>query len=265
MYLFVYKTTHINGKYYIGRHQTENLNDGYLGSGKWIKSIKNKSTLSKEIIKEAKSFEELCELEEYYINLYWDDPLCMNYLKSSGGWTSEDVKQMVEKGTHPSQRRPDGTSHATDRVENGTHNLQRRPDGTSLQTDRVKNGTHHFLARPDGASHNTDRVNLGIHPFQTRPDGTSLQTDRVKNGTHHLLSRPDGTSVTSDRVKNGTHNFLGNKGYIACYNDKGEYKRIQKGQYYSQLGPMDNWEWVHMNSKEGKRRKLLSQNQIKSR
>ncbi len=34
----IYKTTNIvNGKFYIGKHQTKDLNDGYLGSGKLLK------------------------------------------------------------------------------------------------------------------------------------------------------------------------------------------------------------------------------------
>lgn len=35
MYYFIYKTTNlINGKYYIGQHRTECIDDGYLGSRK---------------------------------------------------------------------------------------------------------------------------------------------------------------------------------------------------------------------------------------
>jgi len=38
MYFTIYKITNkINGKTYIGKHQTENLNDGYFGSGNGIK------------------------------------------------------------------------------------------------------------------------------------------------------------------------------------------------------------------------------------
>lgn len=40
---FIYKTISPSGKFYISRHSTNNIDDGYLGSGKWIRSIRNKS------------------------------------------------------------------------------------------------------------------------------------------------------------------------------------------------------------------------------
>ena len=47
-------------------------------------------------------------------------------------------RQLVEAGIHSLQRRPDGTSHNTDKIAAGTHNFL----GSATQKNRVKNGTH---------------------------------------------------------------------------------------------------------------------------
>ena len=54
MYYTVYKVVNsVNGKEYIGKHQTEKLNDGYLGSGKYLRralKVYGKDNLTKHIL-----------------------------------------------------------------------------------------------------------------------------------------------------------------------------------------------------------------------
>jgi hypothetical protein len=84
---FIYKTIHASsGKYYIGRHSTTDINDGYLGSGKWVKSIKNKSILSRIIIQVTDTYEDLLVAEEFHINNNIGKEGCMNWTNGSHGF-----------------------------------------------------------------------------------------------------------------------------------------------------------------------------------
>ncbi len=91
MYYFIYKTTNkINGKYYIGRHSTNKLDDGYFGSGLWV-SRSNKKNLEREILLFCDSFEELLEKEKEYIKQNIDNAQCMNFNNSSVGFGSGEL------------------------------------------------------------------------------------------------------------------------------------------------------------------------------
>jgi hypothetical protein len=85
MFHYIYKTSNKKGKYYIGRHSTKELDDGYLGSGVWIRKIKNKAELDKIIIEFCSSYEELLEKEKCYISEHIDHPMNMNFNNSSVG------------------------------------------------------------------------------------------------------------------------------------------------------------------------------------
>jgi hypothetical protein len=83
---FIYKTTHTSGLYYIGRHSTHDVNDGYMGSGAWVTGINDKTSLTREILEYANDIDSLLELEEKYIIEHIDDGANMNILLGSGGF-----------------------------------------------------------------------------------------------------------------------------------------------------------------------------------
>jgi len=105
---FIYKTYSKSGKFYIGRHSTRNIDDGYLGSGKWVLSIKNKDSLSREILEYAKDPISLKELERKYISEHINYSENMNFNNEPIGFASgrfnpmkhlEVVKQVVKTRT----------------------------------------------------------------------------------------------------------------------------------------------------------------------
>jgi len=88
MHYTIYKiTNHINGKYYIGRHATKNVNDSYMGSGIGIKNAINKygvENFTKEIIATADNADALWDLEKEIVNEdVVKDP--MSYNNAYGG------------------------------------------------------------------------------------------------------------------------------------------------------------------------------------
>lgn len=68
----VYKITNLlNGMIYIGKHKTENLNDSYMGSSKWLKSSIEKHGIEnykKEILFDFKTREEMDLKERELVN-----------------------------------------------------------------------------------------------------------------------------------------------------------------------------------------------------
>lgn len=72
MYYIIYKTTNcVNNKYYIGCHHTNDLNDGYMGSGKHLRYAIKKYGADKfkfEILHFLNTKEEMFELERKLVN-----------------------------------------------------------------------------------------------------------------------------------------------------------------------------------------------------
>lgn len=91
-YHYIYRTTClVTGKFYVGMHSTDVLDDGYLGSGKVLRYSINKhgkENHRREILEQLPSREALKLREKEIVNeALLADPLCMN-LKygGEGGW-----------------------------------------------------------------------------------------------------------------------------------------------------------------------------------
>lgn len=88
-YHYIYKITRDDGRYYIGMHSTDNLDDGYFGSGKRItRSIKKhgKERHTKEILEFLPTRKDLKLREKQLISEeIRADPLCMNIAPGGGG------------------------------------------------------------------------------------------------------------------------------------------------------------------------------------
>lgn len=94
-YHYLYKTTNlINNKFYVGMHSTSDLNDGYLGSGIYLRRsmIKyGKENFKFEILEFFDSRDILIEKEKELVNKdFIKEQLCMNLNTGGhGGFNSE--------------------------------------------------------------------------------------------------------------------------------------------------------------------------------
>jgi len=90
MFHYIYKTVNPkNGKYYIGKHTTNDLNDGYQGSGKWVRDcLKTKTLIETTIIQMCNNEDEAYKLEEKLIEENINKKLCMNMTYGGIGYKS---------------------------------------------------------------------------------------------------------------------------------------------------------------------------------
>ena len=114
-YHYFYKITNrLNGMFYYGIHSTDDLNDGYMGSGKRLKyaikqyGIKN---FNKEIIKFFSSLTELSNYEQEIVNEeLLNNPKCYNLVK--GGYFLEGDAVLKLRQTYKDKQHQQGKNNS---------------------------------------------------------------------------------------------------------------------------------------------------------
>ena len=102
-YHIIYKTTClITNKFYVGMHSTDNLEDGYIGSGKllWLSVNKHgKENHATEILETLPDRSSLKEREKHIVNEeFLKDKMCMNLAIGGEGGAGKATKEQLYKG-----------------------------------------------------------------------------------------------------------------------------------------------------------------------
>jgi hypothetical protein len=97
-YNYIYKTTNLkNGKFYVGMHSTDNLNDGYLGSGTRLRRSIRRNGIENFKIEYLEFFDNRIDLINRETQLVNEDllkdPMCIN-LKNGGEGGCQGVAAM---------------------------------------------------------------------------------------------------------------------------------------------------------------------------
>lgn len=207
MYYIVYKTKNlITGQEYIGCHQTKNLNDGYLGSGKYIKrAVKRygKENFFREILKYCASKDEMAFFEKIYVTEeYVKNPNTYNL--QTGGLSngilcnkskkqiSKSVKQAHKLGKYKNSQRKVGEYYHS--------NIIKEKISKSLK-EKYKTENHHSLGNtPWNKGKSLDYPvwnkgkSVGSMPTETKSRISQTLKEKYKEQTHPKKGKPSWNS-----------------------------------------------------------------------
>lgn len=188
-YHYIYKTTCIiTNKFYIGMHSTDNLEDGYIGSGKrlWHSINKHgKDNHIKEILEFLPDRKSLADRERFIVNetmLY--NPLCMN-LKIGG----DGGLGFISKEQQAARSSAGGKAAKLKLIE-----LRENPEWYEKWISNISNSVK--LASSEG------RLNSPRFANKTHTDETkSKMSEKAKNRQPHQNSQY-GTCWITDGINN---------------------------------------------------------------
>ena len=166
-YNLVYRITNlVNGKIYIGVHSTNNLDDGYMGSGYAIKKAIKKYGLSnfkKEITHYCNNKEEALEIERTIVNHEFVNS-SQTYNLTKGGKTlvfiNEATRDKISKANKNHKPTPNQIKRAKS-ISKPVLDLS-----TNRVFDNIKLAAKHYNITPDNLRNHLN----GIHISKTTPN-----------------------------------------------------------------------------------------------
>lgn len=209
----VYRTTNlINQKYYIGKHSSEDPNDGYLGSGKALQQAIKKygiDKFNKEVLflfdneidaynKETDILEELDGVK---------DPLCYNLCYGGVGfWKgsthSEETRQKISEGNRGKKRSEEAKAKYSAAKIGTTHSEETKKKLSDINIGKKSS---------EQTKKKISESNMGrVQSVETREKISKAQTGRpsIRKGTHcsnetkEKMSKAQKGRIVSEDTKN---------------------------------------------------------------
>jgi len=194
---YIYKITRFDGKYYIGLHTTNDLNDGYFGSGKYIKSSIKHHGLDKhlkEILEFLPNQQKLKDREKEIVNEECiADPLCMNLkVGGEGGWDYVNSDPVIRKKNTDAIRLT--MSKESSKIKCGIAGAKGAEIVNSDRTPAMKKQTEKMRESWTGRSHSEDSKNKMRETLAGKQSGTNnsqagtrwvtngIETIKIKKG-----------------------------------------------------------------------------------
>ena len=188
MYNYFYKITNkLTGEFYYGVHSTNNLDDGYMGSGKKLNAVYKKygkKNFEKEILRFFDSPEEMFEHERRVVTKdLIKDPMCYNLTEGGDGYrighyVTEETRQKMSLQRKGAKSKTKGYSY----YHLGTVNKMVPPDKVSeyeangwikgpyiSEESRKRLVTHGFTGKK--------------HSAETLKVLSDIKKEHVRNGT----------------------------------------------------------------------------------
>lgn len=217
---FIYKTTSDSGKYYIGRHSTEKLDDGYFGSGKWVRSIKDKSTLKREILEICEEYN-LLEREECYLKEHVGKENCMNFNISPVGFSCGDL--------NPAKSEEERKNRSI--RNSGENNPAKRPEVRKKMSDSQKGKSRPKWKMSEQGKKNVSEARKGIK--YSEEGRKKLSESRKKQYAEGKRKLPDFTGKThTDEYKQKMKDYYNSRPKITCEHCGGSYHPSVFGRWH---------------------------------